>query len=53
MSFLTRYDGQIIIAESPSDMVFGTVMLGDTYGEVISANIIRAADVEEEVAAAE
>lgn len=46
MAFTTRYDGQIVIAENPSDMVFGTVMLGDVFGEVISANITREADVE-------
>lgn len=46
MAFTTRYDGQIIIAANPSDMVFGTVMLGDVYGEVISANLTREADVE-------
>ncbi len=46
MSFNTRYDGQIVIANNPSDMVFGTVMLGDVFGEVISANLTREADVE-------
>ncbi len=51
MAFNTRYDGQIVIANSPSDMVFGTVMLGDVFGEVISANIAREADVEEVMAA--
>lgn len=51
MSFTTRYDGQIIIANSPADMVFGTVMLGDVFGEVISASIVREADVEEVMAA--
>lgn len=47
MSFTTRYAGQIIIAESPADIVFGTVMLGDTYGQVISASVVRDADIEE------
>lgn len=51
MAFTTRYDGQIIIAEDPSAMVFGTVMLGDTFGECISANITREADVEKVKAA--
>ena len=51
MALTTRYDGQIIIAENPSDMVFGTVMLGDIYGQVISANLLREADVEEVKAA--
>lgn len=46
MAFTTRYDGQIIIAENPTDMVFGTIMLGDAFGSVISANIIRDADVD-------
>ena len=47
MSFLTRYPGQIIIAESPANIVFGTVMLGDVYGEVISASVVREADTSE------
>ncbi len=51
MSYLTRYPGQIIIAESPADIVFGTVMLGTTYGRVLSASVTREADVEELVAA--
>lgn len=51
MSFTTRYPGQIIIAESPEDIVFGTVMLGDTYGRVISASVVRDADIEELIAA--
>lgn len=51
MSFTTRYAGQIVIANSPDDMVFGTVMLGDVFGEVISANIAREADVDEVMAA--
>lgn len=51
MSFLTRYPGQIIIAESPEDIVFGTVMLGDAYGQVISASVVRDADIEELMAA--
>jgi hypothetical protein len=51
MSFLTRYPGQIIIAESPADIVYGTVMLGDTYGKVISASVVRDADIDELLAA--
>lgn len=47
MAFNTRYDGQIIIAESPENIVFGTVMLGDTYGRVLSASVVRDADKEE------
>lgn len=51
MSLTTRYAGQIIIAENPSDVVFGTVMLGNSWGQVISANLVREADVEEVIAA--
>jgi len=51
MAFTTRYDGQIVIADSPDDMVFGTAMLGNAYGEVISATILREADVNEVLAA--
>jgi hypothetical protein len=51
MALTTRYDGQIIIAENPTDMVFGTIMLGDLYGQVLSANLLREADVEEVKAA--
>jgi hypothetical protein len=46
MAFTTRYQGQIVIAETPTDMVFGTVMLGQIYGQVLSANLTREADVE-------
>lgn len=51
MAFTTRYAGQIIIAENPTDMVFGTVMLGDVFGKVLSANISRDADVAQILAA--
>jgi hypothetical protein len=51
MAFTTRYDGQIVIADAPEDMVFGTAMLGNVYGEVLSASIIREADVNEVIAA--
>lgn len=51
MSFTTRYQGQIIIANNPADMVFGTVMLGDVFGQVISASVAREADVDEVMAA--
>lgn len=47
MALTTRYPGQIIIAESPADIVFGTVMLGNVYGQVISATVVRDADIEE------
>lgn len=52
MAFTTRYEGkQIIIANDPANMVFGTVMLGDVFGEVISASVAREADLEEVMAA--
>ena len=51
MALTTRYPGQIIIAESPADIVFGTVMLGASYGQVLSASVVRDADIEELVAA--
>lgn len=51
MSFTTRYPGQIVIAESPADIVFGTVMLGNAYGRVLSASVTREADIEELLAA--
>lgn len=51
MAYTTRYEGQIFIADNPEDLVFGTAMLGDDYGEVISASIVREADVSEVIAA--
>jgi hypothetical protein len=48
MSLTTRYPGkQIIIANSPENIVMGTVMLGNLYGEVISASVVRDGDIEE------
>lgn len=47
MSLNTRYPGEIVIANTPSNLIFGTVMLGDTYGQVVSAGVTREADVEE------
>jgi hypothetical protein len=47
MSLTTRYPGQIFIADSPENIVFGTVMLGNLYGEVISATVTREGDIEE------
>lgn len=45
--FTTRYQGEtIVVADTPADIVFGTVMLGDVYGQVTSANLTREADVE-------
>lgn len=52
MALTTRYQtNQIVIADNPSNMVFGTAMLGRTYGEVISASVAREADLEEIIAA--
>lgn len=46
MALTTRYVGeQIVIADDPSNMVFGTVMLGTTYGEVISCKLAREGDI--------
>lgn len=47
MSFLTRRPGEIIIAESPNKITFGTCMLGNVWGEVESATVSRTADIEE------
>jgi hypothetical protein len=44
MSLTTRYPGEIVIANSPTNLVFGTVMLGNAYGEVESASVSREAD---------
>lgn len=47
MSYNTRYQGEIVIANSPTNIVFGTVMLGTTYGTVESASVSRDADIAE------
>lgn len=47
MALETRYPGEIIIAENPENIIFGTCMLGDTYGSVESAGVVREADVTE------
>lgn len=47
MALTTRYPGEIIIADSPDNIVFGTCMLGSTYGQVESAQIKRGSDLEE------
>ena len=44
MALTTRYPGEIVIANSPTNLVFGTVMLGNAYGEVESASCSREAD---------
>lgn len=47
MSYNTRYPGEIVIANSPTNIAYGTVMLGTTYGTVESASVTREADVAE------
>lgn len=47
MSLTTRFPGEVIIADSPENVVFGTCMLGSTYGSVESASVKRNADLEE------
>lgn len=48
MSFNTKYPGKhIIVADDPENIVFGTCMLGDTFGEVISASVKRGANEQE------
>lgn len=44
MSINTRYPGEIIIADDPDNIIFGTAMLGDEYGSVESASVTRDAD---------
>jgi hypothetical protein len=47
MSYTTRYPGEIVIASSSANLVFGTVMLGSAYGQVESASVAREADMAE------
>jgi hypothetical protein len=47
MALTTRRPGEIIIANNPEYIVFGTCMLGDTFGSVESASVKRGADTEE------
>ncbi len=47
MAYETRYPGEIIIAENPENIIFGTCMLGDIFGSVESASVVREADVTE------
>lgn len=47
MALTTRYPGEIVIAESADNLIFGTVMLGSTYGRVESASVSKEADIEE------
>ncbi len=46
MALTTRYPGQIVIAESVSNLEWGTVMLGTTYGSLESATVTRDGDLE-------
>lgn len=47
MALTTRYPGEIVIANNPANLIFGTVMLGNAYGSVESATVSREADMEE------
>lgn len=47
MGLETRYPGEILIADDPANLVWGTCALGETYGSVESANVDRASDVDE------
>jgi hypothetical protein len=47
MSLTTTFPDHIVIADSPENIVFGTCMLGETFGSVESASIKRASDLEE------
>lgn len=48
MSFAAKFPkAHIKIADNPANIVFGTAMIGDTYGSVISANIKRDGQLEE------
>ena len=47
MALTTRYPAEIIIAETPENIIFGTAMLGETFGQVISATVSRDGDTTE------
>ncbi len=47
MALTTKIPGEIIIADDPDNIIFGTCMLGSTYGSVESASVKRGADMEE------
>ena len=47
MALTTRYPGQIVIADNPANVIFGTVMLGSVYGTVESASVVREGDIKE------
>ena len=44
MSFNTTYPGEIVIANNATNLVYGTAMLGDAFGKVLSASVARDAD---------
>lgn len=47
MALNTTYTNEIVIADDPDNIIFGTCMLGDTYGSVESASVKRTGDREE------
>lgn len=47
MSLTTRVPGHIVIADEPANIVFSTCMIGDLFGEVESADVQRAGDIEQ------
>ena len=48
MSFTAKFpNSHIQIADDPANIVFGTAMIGDTFGAVISATIKRDGQLEE------
>lgn len=47
MALTTQFQGEIIIADAPENIVFGTCMIGNTYGSCESASVKRTADLEE------
>jgi hypothetical protein len=47
MALNTTYETEIVIADDPENIIFGTCMLGETYGSVESASVKRTGDREE------
>lgn len=47
MALTSRYPSHITIADDPANIIFGTCMIGTSYGQVESATVKRAGDVEE------
>jgi hypothetical protein len=50
MSLPATYPGYLVIAEDPQNIMFGTVQVGDDFGQAKSATVKRTADKEELVA---